>query len=211
MFILIIKDSSKYYRINDKGRRFYCRKVGDMKIFYPSVTTIISQDKKSSSGSSPSMSIGTVTHYHILKRYSKKLLTLPHESIWNMSKEDVFGRINRNLLMWNNLNLNIKPICVETGLFCEEPRLAGTLDLLARIDSDLTLCDIKTGKYYDSHPLQAAGYWHMLKRRPQVCFIYLDSILERNPEQKAIVKYFTKYELEKGYEDLLDKYAEFVW
>ena len=51
----------------------------------------------------------------------------------------------------------------------------------------------------------------MLRRKPKVCFIYLDGIIDRNPEQKAVVRYFTREELETGYEQFLDKYSEFVW
>ena len=208
---MIIKDKLKYYRQEGKLGRFYIR-YADETIKYPSVTTVISQSKdKNRYGTSPSMTIGTITHYHILKRYSKNLLTLPRESVWNIPRSEVIGRIHRNIKMWNDLNLEILPICVETGLFCNDPRIAGSLDLLAYINGEYTLCDIKTGKYYSSHPLQAAAYWHMLNRKPKVCFIYLDGIVDRNPEQKAIVKYFTQEELEKGYEDFLDKYSEFSW
>ncbi len=209
---MIIKDKSKYYRQEGKTGRFYIRRA-DKSIKYPSVTTVISQDKnkKRSGGTSPSMTIGTITHYHILKRYSKNLLTLPTESIWNVPRPEIIGRIYRNIKMWNDLHLDIKPIAVETALFCKDPRVAGTLDLLANINGEYTLCDIKTGLYYNSHPIQASVYWHMLRRKPKVCFIYLDGIIERNPEQKAIVRYFTKSELESGYDQFLDKYSEFVW
>jgi hypothetical protein len=208
---MIIKDKSKYYRQEGKSGRFYVRRI-DESIKYPSVTTVISQskEKKKFSGS-PSATIGTITHYHILKRYSKNLLSLPTESIWNVPRPEIIGRIYRNIKMWNDLNLRIDPIAVETALFCNNPLVAGTLDLLANINGEYTLCDIKTGLYYNSHPIQASVYWHMLRRKPKVCFIYLDGILDRNPEQKAVVRYFTKEELEIGYEDFLDKYSEFVW
>lgn len=208
---MIIKDRSKYYRQETAIGRFYIRRI-DESIKYPSVTTIISQqrDKKKFSGS-PSATIGTITHYHILKRYSEKLLTLPTESIWNVSRPEIVGRIYRNIKMWNDLNLRIDPIVVETALFYKKPLIAGTLDLLAKINGEYTLCDIKTGLYYDSHPMQASVYWHMLRRKPKVCFVYLDGISDRNPEQKAVVRYFTTEELKRGYEDFLDKYSEFNW
>lgn len=209
---MIIKDKSKYYRQEGKSGRFYIRKI-DESIKYPSVTTIISQSKnnKQYGGSSPSMVIGTITHYHILKRYSKNLLSLPRESIWNMTRSEVIGRIHRNIKMWNDLNLAIEPICVETALFNQDPRIAGTLDLLCRIDGVLTLVDLKTGMPYSDHPMQAAAYWHMLRRKPKVCFVYLDSIIDRNPSQQATVRYFTTEELEAGYESFLDCYMDFKW
>ncbi len=210
---MIIKDSSKYYRVDGKSGRYYCRQVDNEEIRYPSVTTVISQNngKKKSGGTSPSAVIGTITHRHILKRYSSKLLPLNLESIWNLSRTEVIGRVRRNLNMWDQLNLSIKPICVETGLFNNNPRIAGTLDLLCRLNGELTLVDIKTGMYYDSHPLQAACYWHMLKRKPKVCFIYLDSIIDRNPEQQATIKYFTEKELKDGYDTFLERYMDFRW
>jgi hypothetical protein len=208
---IIIKDPLKYYRKEGKSGRFYIRKV-DESIEYPSVTTIISQNNgKKKGGTSPSASIGTITHYQILKRYSDHLLKLPTEPIWNLSRQDVVGRIRRNLDMWNRLKLPLKTICVETALFWKDPRVAGTLDWFGYLDTDLTLLDIKTGMYYDNHPEQAACYWNMLRRKPKVCFIYLDSIIDRNPDQEAVVRYFTHYELEKGYEDFLDHYSEFKW
>lgn len=208
---MIIKDKSKYYRQEGKLGRFYIRHI-DESVKYPSVTTIISQskEKKKFSGS-PSSSIGTITHYHILKKYSRNLLTLPSESIWNVPRAEIVGRIYRNIKMWNDLKLPIEPIAVETAIFSKDPYVAGTMDLLCRLAKEYTLVDIKTGKQYDSHVMQAACYWHMLRRKPKVCFIYLDGILDRNPNQEAIIKYFTVYELEKGYEDFLDKYSEFLW
>lgn len=212
---MIIKDPSKYYRKEGKQGRFYVRKA-DENIEYPSVTTVISQNsgKKKSYGASPSMVIGTITHFLILKRYSNYLLKLPNEPIWNFSRQEVVGRIRRNLDMWDKLNLKIKPICIETAVFNNDPLYAGSIDALVRIGNEWTpvMFDIKTGAQYpESHVMQAAAYWHALRRKPKVCFIYLDSILDRNPDQEAVVRYFTKYDLEKGYEDFLDHYSEFKW
>jgi hypothetical protein len=208
---MIIKNNEKFFVEQGKKGRFYCRKVGDEVIRYPSVTTVLSSSKKKSYGSSPSMSIGTLVHYHILKRYSTHLLEKPTEHIWNTPREEVVGRVRRCLDMWENLNLNIRPVCIETALFCKEPRYAGRLDMLAYIENDLTLIDLKTGMQYDDHVIQASSYWNVLRRKPQVCFIYLDSIINRNPEQKAVIRYFTKTELEEGYDMFLDKYSEFKW
>lgn len=206
---MLVKDNSKFMVKQSKHGRAYCRKVGEEFIEYPSVTTIIS-GKKSGGGSSPAMAIGTLVHYHILRRYTTKLLPKPTDHIWNTPRTEVVGRVRRCLNMWEDLNLNIKPICVETALFNHDPRYAGRLDMLAKLDGDLTLLDIKTGMSYDDHVLQAAAYWHALRRKPQVCFVYLDSIINRNPEQKAHVRYFTISELEKGYDDFLDLYAEYM-
>jgi len=124
--------------------------------------------------------------------------------------------------MWNELNLNISPMIVETALFNNNPLYAGTLDLLGKIScsnelleihfrTDLFLLDIKTGLPYDSHVVQAGAYWHALRRKPNVIFVYLDSIVDRNPEQKATIKIFNKEELEEGYNTFLDYYVEFEY
>lgn len=215
---MIIKDNSRFYTKEGKGGRFYYK--NDLDVPYPSVTTIIGQQKEKkykSGGCSPSMAIGSLVHYHILKRYSKELLPMPHDSIWGVPRSEVQGRIARCLKMWNDLNLQINPIAVETALFCNDPRYAGRLDMLAKIKienepAELYLVDLKTGMQYPKdHAMQSSGYWHALNRRPKVMFVYLDGIIDRNPEQKAIVKIFTQEELEKGYEDFLDCYVEFQY
>ena len=86
---------------------------------------------------------------------------------------------------------------------------AGRMDLLCKLDVDLTLIEIKTGQHYDDHVIQAAGYWNALRRKPQVAFVYLDSIIDRNPRQQAKLHYFTQSELEEGYNTFLDKYVEY--
>ena len=205
---ILLKDNSKFWT-EQKSGRMYCRRVDSEVWKYPSVTTIMSHGKKFN-GSSPAMSIGTLVHYHILKRYSKNLLPKPTDHIWNTSRQEVVGRVRRCLDMWENLNLNINPICVETALFCHDPRYAGRMDMLAWVDNDLVLIDIKTGQHYPKHVIQAAAYWHALNRKPQVWFISLDSIIERNPSQEASIKQFNDYELEKGWEKFLDLYTEFT-
>ena len=208
---MLVKDKSKYYRKATKHGRMYF-KVGSDDIPYPSVTNIISSKKEKkykSSGASPSMVIGTIVHYRILKRYSKNLLPMSTESIWNIKRDDVNLRIARCLQMWNNLNLKIKPFAVETSLFNELPKYAGTLDLFGKINNERYILDLKTGMQYDDHVVQAGSYWNALKRKPKVMFVYLDSIIDRNPEQLAVVREFTNYELEKGYEEFLDLYTDF--
>jgi hypothetical protein len=72
--------------------------------------------------------------------------------------------------------------------------------------------DLKTGlQYYDSHVAQAAAYWQALRRKPKVMFIYLDSIIGRNPEQLPVVKIFSQEELENGYDLFMDDYIDFEY
>lgn len=204
---IIIKDNSKFWT-EQKSGRMYCRQVDSEVWKYPSVTTIMSRGKKFNG--SPAASIGTLVHYHILKRYSKNLLPKPTDHIWNTSRQEVVGRVRRCLDMWESIDWQIDPICVETALFCHDPRYAGRMDMLAKVDGKLTLIDLKTGRHYPEHVIQAAAYWHALNRKPDVCFVSLDSILDRNPSQQASLKYFAEYELEKGWEKFLDLYTEFT-
>jgi len=217
---MLVNDKSAYYRKQTPNGRFYFKD----EIPYPSVTTIIGHKKNTgkSRGPGPSAHIGTIVHKKILGRYSKNVLPVSCNPIWNIPREEVYGRINRCIKMWNDLHLSIQPFFVETSLFNKNPPYAGTLDMLAKIscnndlldihfDKALYLLDIKTGKSYDSHVIQASGYWHALRRKPKVIFVYLDSIIDRNPEQKATIRIFTKEELEEGYNTFLDYYVEFEY
>lgn len=217
---MLVNDKSAYYRKQTPNGRFYFKD----EIPYPSVTTIIGHKKNTgkSRGPGPSAHIGTIVHKKILGRYSKNVLPVSCNPIWNIPREEVYGRINRCIKMWNDLHLSIQPFFVETSLFNKNPPYAGTLDMLAKIscnndlldihfDKALYLLDIKTGKSYDSHVIQASGYWHVLRRKPKVIFVYLDSIIDRNPEQKATIRIFTKEELEEGYNTFLDYYVEFEY
>lgn len=221
---MIIKDKTKYDRRQTANGRFYCKNK-DPDLLFPSVTNIIGQQNKStykSRGPGPSANIGTIVHHKILQRYTKTVLPVSCDPIWNIPRSEVYGRINRCIKMWNELNLNISPMIVETALFNNNPSYAGTLDLLGKIScsnellkihfrTDLFLLDIKTGLPYDSHVVQAGAYWHALRRKPNVIFVYLDSIVDRNPEQKATIKIFNKEELEEGYNTFLDYYVEFEY
>ena len=206
---MILINDSKFWVEESKSGRLYCRKVGDNILKYPSVTTITSVGQKHYSGTSPAMAIGTIVHYHILKKYSKHNIKLPTDHVWNTPRSEVVGRVRRCLDMWDALDLNIKPVCAESAIFWNEPMYAGRMDLLCKIDGDLTLIDVKTGMHYDDHVIQASGYWNALRRKPQVLFVYLDSIIDRNPSQQAKLHYFTQSELEEGYDMFLDKYIEY--
>ena len=212
MIFIIIKNSNNFWVEESKAGRFYCRKDKSGQVLkYPSVTTISSSGgKKYSSGSSPAMSMGTLVHYHILRKYTTNKLTLPTEHIWNTPRSEVVGRVRRCLNMWEELKLPIKPICVETAVFNTEDVLyAGRIDMLARLNNEVTLIDIKTGAHYDDHIIQASAYWNALNRKPKVAFIYLDGIIDRNPSQLANIQYFSESDLEAGYEIFLDKYVDF--
>lgn len=207
--LMIVKDKNKFFIKDSRLGRLYCRKFNDRVIEYPSVTSIISKtDETFSNKTSPSASIGTIVHFHILKKYSKEVLDIPNVSVYGIPREETLQRINRCVSMWNSINIKIDPILVETAVFSNKPCYAGRIDMLCKVDGKLTLLDIKTGKEYDNHVIQAAAYWNALNRKPDVLFIYLDGIIGRNPEQLPTLKYFVYSELEKGYDEFINRYIK---
>jgi len=56
-------------------------------------------------------------------------------------------------------SVNLKPVLIEQTVYSKVHGYAGTMDLLARVNGELTLIDFKTGKavYNESH-LQSAAY-----------------------------------------------------
>lgn len=209
MFLLIVEDDTLFQVLNTSYGRYYLKD----NIRYPSVSTILGGGKyKKSSGSPPAAAIGSIVHYKILKRYANKILPLPTDPVWNLSREEVLGRISRCISMWDNLELNIEPIYVETTVFSEDVLFAGRMDMVCKLDGVLTLLDIKTGAQYPSNPIQISGYFHALKEEPeQSALVYLDSIIDRNPDQEGHVIIHKKPELKEYYNKFLDYYSEFQW
>lgn len=206
---MIIEDDTKFQVLHTPYGRYYLKD----NIKYPSVSTILGGGKyQKSNSSSPSAAIGSIVHYKILKRYTNKILPLPVDPIWSLSREEILGRISRCISMWNNLELNIKPIYIETTVFSEDVLFAGRMDMVCELDGILTLLDIKTGMQYPSNPIQISGYFHALDEKPeQTALVYLDSIIDRNPSQEGHVVIHKKPELKEYYNEFLDKYSEFQW
>lgn len=213
MLMVLIKNDEKIEVSTTKNGRFYYKfdEKGN-RIAYPSVTTVIhfADGRKKSSGS-PAAAIGSLVHYHILKKYTNKKLDFPTDPVWRMSAQDVHGRINRALAMWQQLGLKIEPIEVETALVNEKLRYAGRLDLLGYVNGIFTLLDLKTGVPYNDHVIQGGAYYNALDDKPdQVMYVYLDSIVERNPKQEGSIRIFNKEELTEGYEEFKRRYVDFI-
>lgn len=219
--MLVKNDENIRVNTTPKSGRYYYKfdeKLGQ-EIQYPSVTTVIkfsdiSEKKFKNSGTSPSAALGSLVHYKILREYAAMLgkrLDPPTDPVWRLTPQEVYGRINRCLMMWKELNLDIVPIEVETALFSEDPRYAGRLDLLAYIDGVYTLLDIKTGLEYPEHIEQAGAYWHALDHEPErFMYVYLDSIIDRNPSQKAVIRIHDKNELWEGLDLFKYRYANYI-
>lgn len=57
----------------------------------------------------------------------------------------------------------IEPILIEKPLVSDKFNFGGTMDIYAKIDGDLTLLDLKTGKgIYDEHLIQVGGGYAIL-------------------------------------------------
>ena len=206
---MISKDYSRYGTLETDCGRYYFLK-SDPATLFPSVSTIIHGSKKSSGFVSPYAAIGSLIHWKILKCYADRPLPRPTDPIYKMEPEEIERRIESCMMQWDKLQLRIKPIVVETAMFSRSPRVGGRCDLFCYLDGVRTLLDIKTGKEYKDNITQAAGYVNMLRWSPkQAALVYLDADLERNPEQQGHVKILKRPELEKGFEDFLDKYSGF--
>lgn len=60
--------------------------------------------------------------------------------------------------------VNLKPLMVEQAVWSDEHRYAGTMDLLAEVDGQLTVLDWKTGKkIYPEAYIQNAAYRHAVR------------------------------------------------
>jgi hypothetical protein len=190
--------------------RFYFR-LSDPDDLYPSVTTVLSNPAgKAKRGGSPSQVLGTLAHYNILNKY--KRLERPTERIFGIPHQEAQDRLTRCVSMWNGLKLCITPVAVEAIVFNERPKYAGRIDLLGNVGNKLVLLDLKTGCEYPGHNIQGSAYWNALDRVPQeVSFVYLDGIVDRNPEQKAWVRTYEKDQLEEYYATFLDRYINFCW
>lgn len=214
----LAKKFHNYKNYDTLSGRYYHSEVNP-DLWFPSVTTILSYEKNKNAKtprggySGPAASLGSLTHFHCLRKFANTPLKMPSDPLWGITKEEASRRLSECLRMWHELiaPLDINPIAVETVVWNKHPRYAGRIDMLAKINNVLTLIDIKTGAHYpESHGMQAAAYWQALKRAPkQVQFYYMDAIVDRNPSKEGSILTYTKLDLEYWYEEFLNVYANF--
>jgi hypothetical protein len=66
----------------------------------------------------------------------------------------------QSYLAWRRAHA-VEPVAAEVRVYSDEYEFAGTADLLARVDGDLTIVDYKTSKgVYDEYLFQIAAYRH---------------------------------------------------
>ena len=106
---------------------------------------------------------GILVHYNVLNATSGVVLDpsgLPPVSEWWNRREMLIKDIDKSVKLWKDLQLPIKhPITAETAIFHPERRYAGTPDLVACINGEMVVLDIKTsGGIRDKHILQLGAY-----------------------------------------------------
>ena len=218
----LAKKCLNFVNLDTPQGRFYWS-PNNPDIYYPSVTTIIGwkpDNKKKGGYTGPAAAIGSLTHYKCLKKFSDHPLEFPSDPIWGVSNEEATRRLTECCRMWDELLTTfykINHLKVESVIYSANPRYAGRIDDLVKFkqtkDSpwELSLWDIKTGASYEpKHSMQAAAYWHALKRKPKtVKFFYLDAIVGRNPDQCGTIHTYDTYALEAAFEEFQDKYLDY--
>jgi len=169
-------DSVELKRINVNGKRLYLTESGDR---YPSVTTVLSYfsrkgiakwrervgNKEANKISTQASGFGTSVH-NIAEKYTLGILDPKEENPIALSS---FRTIQPHL------DDNVDKIYgVETRMYSDELKTAGTADLICRYDSKNTILDFKTSRKRKTHSqvktyfMQCAAYAIMVKERYDV-------------------------------------------
>ena len=70
----------------------------------------------------------------------------------------------QKFLKWQEAQDQVHPVMVEYPLVSEKLKFGGTPDFVGHINGKATILDVKTSNgIYDSHWLQLAGYWLLLR------------------------------------------------
>lgn len=183
-----------------------CYRMGNQK--YPSVTTITKQISKFKSGRpGPAAAIGSLAHYHILKRYKTgKPLDLPPDMVWRVDPAEVQAKIMAARKMWRDLNLNLEIKEVERLVINSDYMYAGRLDINGIDENNLVaVADIKTGAIYSpEYEMQIAAYAKCIGAEIGY-IVQLDLNADRNPDQ--IGKLHIIDDIDKHF----DKFLELVY
>ena len=104
-------------------------------------------------------SVGTLAHYFIMCHLKK---IEPDTSEY--SKQDIERAENCLIKYWDwEKERKVETILVEAPLISEQYRFGGTIDFLARFETELWLVDFKTGKaIYSEYFYQLAAYRQLL-------------------------------------------------
>jgi len=158
--------------ITENGIRYYITPEGR----FPSVTSILSLlpkpalenwrtilGKEADKIAAERAVVGSVCHYRILSRYSIRLIEPPKVFLPWKDLEKWLKELNMRAeiceILWDELSIDLEPLYVEHSLVSRKHRFAGTLDLLAEIDGENVIIDLKTSKeVWKEYELQLAAY-----------------------------------------------------
>ena len=156
-------------RRHESGARWYApRGSYDWK---PSVTTIIGETINKGKGFE--MWLGNHPSYKIAceeRDIAADRGTLVHELAENYMNGEVIESDNeeicKHLMSFEKFWLDNEVQLIETELFMwhKDVPWAGTCDIIAKIDGEYCIIDIKTGNYYKSHEIQLNMYAELLSK-----------------------------------------------
>lgn len=105
--------------------------------------------------------VGTLAHAIILEHLggSKVDYSIYSDHVRQMAENSFLS-----YLEWERRQTGFKSVLAEQKFSSDALGFGGTIDDVAEINSTLSLLDFKTGKgIFDSHRLQVAAYWLLLK------------------------------------------------
>lgn len=142
---------------------------------------------------------GEFIHYRVLNRYAIRTLEPPDIEPSLLHDSDFISSVEIAEIMWEELGLDINPIAVEEVLICRKHRYAGRVDLIAEVDGETAVIDLK--RHFEPNRKQfllqigAYAYAYGLDKVDKGMVVSLCPDQQRNPELTAKVVEVSKDEL----------------
>ncbi|MHC1625362.1 MAG: hypothetical protein ACXQS2_05120 [Methermicoccaceae archaeon] len=142
---------------------------------------------------------GEFIHYRVLNRYAIRTLEPPEIDPSLLFDSEFITAIETGELMWDELGLNISPIMVEEVLINRKHRYAGRVDMIAEIDGQTVVIDLK--RHFEPSRkqflLQIGAYAHAygLDKVDKGMVVSLCPDQDQNPTLEAKVVEINKEEL----------------
>jgi len=134
---------------------------------------------------------GEFIHYRVLNRYAVRTLEPPEIDPPLLDDEEFITAVETGEMMWNELGLNINPIVVEEVLINRKHRYAGRVDMIAEIDGQTVVIDLK--RHFEPARKQfllqigAYAYAYGLDKVDKGMVVSLCPDQDRNPSLEAKV------------------------
>jgi len=142
---------------------------------------------------------GEFIHYRVLNRYAIRTLEPPEIDPSLLFDSEFLTAVETGELMWDELGLDVNPIAVEEVLICKKHRYAGRADLIAEIDGQTVVIDLK--RHFEPARKQfllqvgAYAYAYGLDKIDRGMVVSLCPDQDRNPSLEAKVAEISKEEL----------------